>query len=187
MKIKIGNKEYIGQCNALSYVFYRRIFKTNIFDDINILREELNKIVCELSNDNGVNFYNILIKLVYTLIYTYNQEFIDFEEWKEEIAKQIILEDTINKVIDIYLESFINEEVKKQLEKLPKSNENEEVSLFPEHDFLCICLKINLNIQDLKFLTYVDVVKIFLSNCSVKKDSRYRNATQADWDRLALS
>lgn len=187
MKIKIGNKEYIGQCNALSYVFYRRIFKTNIFDDINILKEELNKIVCELSNDNGVNFYNVLIKLIYTLIYTNNQDFIDFEEWKEEIAEKIILEDTINKVIDIYLESFINEEVKKELEKLPNNNENEDISLFPEYDFLSICLKINLNMQDLKLLTYIDVLKIFLSNCDIKRNSKYRNATQADWDRLALS
>lgn len=188
MKIKIGNKEYIGQCNALSYVFHRRIFETNIFDDINILREELNKFLDNLENDNGVNFYNVLIKLIYTLIYTNNQDFIEFKEWKKEIAKEVIIEDTINKVIDTYLTSFINEEVRKELEKLPKNNgNNDDISIFPEHDFLSICLKIHLNMQDLHFLTYIDVLKIFLSNCDIKKNNGYRNATQADWDRLALS
>lgn len=187
MKIKIGSKEYIGQCNALSYVFHRRIFETNIFDDINILREALNKFLKNLENDNGVNFYNVLIKLIYTLIYTNNQDFIEFELWKKEIAKEVISEDTINKIIDTYLTSFINEEVRKELEKLPKNSKNGDITLFPEHDFLSICLKINLNMQDLKLLTYIDVLKIFLSNCDIKRNSKYRNATQADWDRLALS
>lgn len=63
--------------------------------------------------------------------------------------------------------------------------DSEEV-LFPEHHFLLACLRIGLTIQDLKFLTYVDVMKIFLSIETKKKDTKVRKATQADIDRLLM-
>ena len=65
--------------------------------------------------------------------------------------------------------------------------DSEEV-LFPEHHFLLACLRLGLTIQDLKFLTYIDVMKIFLSIETKKTEkTRYKEATQADWDRLANS
>ena len=63
-----------------------------------------------------------------------------------------------------------------------------EKVLFPEHYFLLACLRLGLTIQDLKFLTYVDVMKIFLSIETKQAGKiRYKEATQADWDRLANS
>ena len=63
-----------------------------------------------------------------------------------------------------------------------------EEPLFPEHHFLLACLRLGLTIQDLRFLTYVDVMKIFLSIESKKeKKTKYKESTQADWDRLANS
>ena len=63
-----------------------------------------------------------------------------------------------------------------------------EEPLFPEHHFLLACLRLGLTIQDLKLLTYVDVMKIFLSIETKKEEKvRYKEATQADWDRLANS
>lgn len=63
-----------------------------------------------------------------------------------------------------------------------------EESLFPEHHFLLACLKLGLTIQDLRFLTYIDVMKIFLSiergENTKKNTSRIRKATQADIDKL---
>ena len=65
--------------------------------------------------------------------------------------------------------------------------DSEEV-LFPEHHFLLACLRLGLTIQDLRFLTYVDVMKIFLSIETKKTgETKYKEATQADWDRLANS
>ena len=60
--------------------------------------------------------------------------------------------------------------------------------LFPEHHFLLACLRLGLTIQDLRFLTYVDVMKIFLSVDSKKetKENEPRKATQADIDRLLM-
>lgn len=63
--------------------------------------------------------------------------------------------------------------------------DSEEV-LFPEHHFLLACLRLGLTIQDLRFLTYADVMKIFLSIETKEKDTGVRKATQADIDRLLM-
>lgn len=63
-----------------------------------------------------------------------------------------------------------------------------EKVLFPEHHFLLACFRLGLTIQDLKFLTYVDIMKIFLSiesSGNLKGSTAdVRKATQADIDRL---
>lgn len=59
-----------------------------------------------------------------------------------------------------------------------------EEPLFPEHHFLLACLRLGLTIQDLRFLTYVDIMKIFLSIENKKDENKPRKATQADIDRL---
>ena len=59
-----------------------------------------------------------------------------------------------------------------------------EEQLFPEHHFLLACFRLGLTIQDLKFLTYVDIMKIFLSIETKKENTKVRKATQADIDRL---
>lgn len=61
-----------------------------------------------------------------------------------------------------------------------------EEPLFPEHHFLLACLRLGLTMQDLRFLTYVDVMKIFLSIETKKKDTGARKATQSDIDRLLM-
>lgn len=61
---------------------------------------------------------------------------------------------------------------------------DKEEPIFPEHHFLLACFRSGLTIQDLKFLTYVDIMKIFLSIETKKEDTDVRKATQADIDRL---
>lgn len=64
---------------------------------------------------------------------------------------------------------------------------NSEEPLFPEHHFLLACLRMGLTIQDLKILTYVDVMKIFLSiETKDASKNEIRKATQADIDRLLM-
>ena len=62
--------------------------------------------------------------------------------------------------------------------------DDDEEPLFPEHHFLLACLRMGLTIQDLKFLNYVDILKIFLSIERKKEESKIKNASQADIDRL---
>ena len=79
--------------------------------------------------------------------------------------------------------AFVDEKVFDELEKI-KTNNNEE-SLFPEHEFLISCLRIGLRLEDLKFLTYIDVLKMFISfiGKSEKQDGT-REATQEDIQNL---
>ena len=40
---------------------------------------------------------------------------------------------------------------------------NEEEGLYPEHDFIVSCLRIGLKLEDLKLLTFIDIIKLFIS------------------------
>lgn len=77
-----------------------------------------------------------------------------------------------------------------ELEKINGDKTDEEESLFPEHEFLSTCLRMGLRIEDLKILTYVDVLKILISFIGKdnKKESVTKNgvreATQEDIQRV---
>ena len=187
MKIIIKNKKYIGQCNALSYIFYKRIFKINIFEDLEELRKALENILeYNLKEQIITNFYEILLKLIYILIYTKNQDIEGFMEWKKNIEVKDLTEDLTNKTIEIFLENFVDEEVIRELEKIP--NDTNKTNIFPEHQFLKICLNYGLSTEDLTKLNYVDILKLFI--CSYierqeEKVEKFKEATQIDWDKLA--
>ncbi len=55
--------------------------------------------------------------------------------------------------------------------------------MFPEHSFISSCLRVGITINDLKLLTYVDVMKILLSFIDTK-ETNTKNATQRDIDKL---
>ena len=189
MIIKIGNKKYIGQCNALSYMFHKKIFKISIFDDLIILKE------CLMNQRSSEDFYNVLIRLIYTLIYTNNSALYSFEQFKEEIMNETISSITIDEIIKLYLESFFDNEALEELEKTEKKEttyegKNEEKEVFPEHEFIVSCMNFGLNIEALKELTYIDIVKMMITTRKREKENKktkYRMATQEDWDRLAQS
>lgn len=195
--ILIGDKNYKVECNALSYIYYKKIFSINIFDDINRVREYLifqrklsqNVILNNLeeATKKVQNFLDAISRLTYICIYCKEKELEDFEEWKNENNLLNSEEnDWIGKIIQLVTDCYIDNEVEKELSKDSESNENEKV-LFPEHTFLYTCLRIGLTMKDLENLTYVDVSKIFLSITKKRKTSKYRMATQADWDNLAAS
>lgn len=188
MIIKIGNKEYIGQCNALSYIFYERIFKSNIFKELENIRAYLIEISENNLNEKDIaNFYEILAKFIYILIYSKNQDIEDFETFKQKTSTEDFTEDLVDRVIQTYIDAFIDSKVVEELEKIPNNGQEEDI--FPEHVFLKMCLDIGLSISDLEKLTYVDTIKIFITEYIKRQDkkiTKFREATQADWDRLAL-
>lgn len=188
MKLMIKNKEYVGQCNALSYIYYKRIFKVNVFEDLENLRKSLLNISKDNAKEQDISdFYKVLTKLIYVLIYTKEQDILEnFEKWSQKLEIQDLTEDLIDETIEIYLESFSDEETAQELDKIP--SDSNKKSIFPEHEFLKMCLDYGLSTEDLKKLTYIDVVKLFLSSYverKEKKTMKFREATQADWDRLA--
>ena len=74
----------------------------------------------------------------------------------------------------------MDEELSKEIDRKIKSK-HQTKEVFPEHEFLGSCLRIGLGLSDLKELTYVDVMKIFVSYIEEKKE---RVATQKDIDKL---
>lgn len=72
----------------------------------------------------------------------------------------------------------LNKELDK---KLKNSSGNDKKALFPEHEFIGTCLKVGLTIEDLKTLTYVDVMKILVSMLpNEEEQSDGKKATQQD-------
>ena len=188
MIIKINNKQYIGQCNALSYIFHKRLFKKNIIEELIALRKCFVKLNENKATKETVeDIYNILTRTVYTLRYTYDSTICSFEDFKKEISKEAISNESINEIIELLMENFTDTEVSKQLEKI--SSNNTEISKFPEHDFLISCLQLKLTINDLKILTYIDVMKMIiltLNTINENTDKQSRKATQSDIDKLLM-
>ena len=54
---------------------------------------------------------------------------------------------------------FVDNELIKEMEKIPKSDKEENEAL-EEHNFIASCLKIGLRIDDLKQFSYKDIAKI---------------------------
>ena len=187
MIFKVGNKEYIGQCNALSYIFHKRLFKISIFNEIDNLKALLISITQGKNiEDDSMLFYESIKRVIYTFLYTNSKEINLFENWEKQIKNKDITENIINEVIEILLTSFIDEEVNEKLEKLlDKGKESKEI--FPEHSYLKICLKFGLSIECLKELTYIDTMKVFISSIDEEKSEKtsyVKKATQQDIDRF---
>lgn len=188
MIIKIENKKYVGQCNALSYIFHNRLFKKNIIEELKELRKYFIKINEKEEEDKSIeSIYNILTRAIYTFMYTYDNNIYSFNEFEKEIGDKVISNETINDIIEILIANFTDETVSKELDKI--SNNSTEKSIFPEHDFLISCLQLKLTINDLKILTYIDVIKMFTLTLNMAKennDKQSRKATQADIDKLLM-
>lgn len=69
-----------------------------------------------------------------------------------------------------------------ELKKI-KSNGNEK-SVFPEHEFIASCLRIGLNITELKQMTYVEAMKVLLAYINYGETNDTKKATQQDIDKL---
>ena len=88
-------------------------------------------------------------------------------------------------MVEILIKNFTDEEVFEELEKI--GNGNTEKSKFSEHEFLIMCLRFKLTIQDLKILTYIDVIKMLIVQLdTTKEEGEYRQATQNDIDKLLM-
>lgn len=193
MLIKIGEKEYVGCCNAMTYIFYNKVFNVNIFDDLDEIKEYLIKFKQQNEIKEDIeNIVNIILKLVYILIYTNNQNTINsFSKWEKEHKNETINFETINEVIECFVDNFYSQEVKEELDKIkPSEKSEEEQIIFQEHTFLSQCLRIGLNCNDLTQLSYIDVSKLLIVNLNRAKNLRkpkYKIATTSDWDALAAS
>lgn len=80
--------------------------------------------------------------------------------------------------------AFVDEKVADALEEINNENSETSESIFPEHEFLNTCLKLGLRIEDLKHLTYVDILKMFIVTIKEQKQENEEEATQEQIDDI---
>lgn len=127
-KIAICGIKYEIDCNALTYIKYREMFKRGIFDDIKILKtflakqviiaEQLkqenpklddNSIIDSLSTlmlDDIDLFVEAATRIAYIMIYTANKKVEEYEEWLKNIPTLKTNDEWIAEVTEFAVNCF---------------------------------------------------------------------------------
>lgn len=127
-KIAICGIKYEIDCNALTYIKYREMFKRGIFDDIKILKTFLTKQVIiaehlkeenpELDDNNIINSLSTLMlddmdlfveaatRIAYIMIYTANKKVEEYEEWLKNIPTLKTNDEWIAEVTEFAVNCF---------------------------------------------------------------------------------
>lgn len=126
--IRIGNKEYMYDCNAYTYILFKKVFNFSIFDDIRVLQEYLvkqaiilNDIKQQVPNiteeelkssitrfmlkDNIETFVESATRITYILIKEHN-EIPKYEEWLKTVPPLKISDDWIVEVAEFAVDCF---------------------------------------------------------------------------------
>lgn len=126
--ITICGKEYKIECNAFTYVKYKKIFKTGIFDDIqkiqtftimqtinkeklqkenpNISETELEEKLGQLMIPIIDEFMVSITQIAWILIYSANDEFEEYNKWLKSIDKFSINDKWIVEVTEFAVNCF---------------------------------------------------------------------------------
>lgn len=127
-QIIIENNKYDIDCNALTFILHKRLFKKGIMQDIDILRNylitqtikaneikvkypelsefEINNQVSNFMNDYIDDFIEAITRITYTLIYTANDKVVSYENFLKNIKKFKIDDDWIVEVTEIAVDCF---------------------------------------------------------------------------------
>ena len=124
--ITICGKEFEIDCNALTYVKYKSIFKTGILKDMQFIQnylikqvvvanqledkkmseaEKLNQ-VSEYMIDDTDEFVTKITQIAWILIYTANNKVADYEDWLKSITNFKIDDDWIAEVTEFAVNCF---------------------------------------------------------------------------------
>lgn len=127
-KIIICEKEYEIDCNALSYIQYRKIFNRGIFEDIQIIENFVSfqvivadkikkenpeisdaEIAKELSRTmlgNIDEYIEAVTRITYICIYTANNKIGNYEDWLTEIKRINTTDKWIVEVTEFAVDCF---------------------------------------------------------------------------------
>ncbi len=126
--ITIEGKEYEVECNALTYVQYKKMFGRGIIEDFQIVKNylvnqtiETNKIILEDNTLSEVevgnklseimvhsvdDFIEVITKMTYIMIYSANNRIESYEDWLKNIKKFKIDDDWIVEVTELAVDCF---------------------------------------------------------------------------------
>lgn len=124
--ITICGKEYDINCNALTYVKYKSIFKTGILKDMQYIQnylikqaviakqldekkiseaEKLSQLSEIMINDTD-EFVSKITQIAWILIYTANNKVESYETWLSSITKFNVSDDWISEVTEFAVSCF---------------------------------------------------------------------------------
>lgn len=124
--ITICGKEYDIDCNALTYVKYKSIFKTGILKDMQYIQnylikqaviakqldekkiseaEKLSQLSEIMINDTD-EFVSKITQIAWILIYTANNKVESYETWLSSITKFNVSDDWISEVTEFAVDCF---------------------------------------------------------------------------------
>lgn len=124
--ITICDKEYDINCNALTYVKYKSIFKTGILKDMQYIQnylikqaviakqldekkiseaEKLSQLSEIMINDTD-EFVSKITQIAWILIYTANNKVESYETWLSSITKFNVSDDWISEVTEFAVDCF---------------------------------------------------------------------------------
>lgn len=127
-KIDICGKEYEIDCNALTYIQYRKIFKRGIFQDIEIIENfvslqvliadkikkenpkisdsEITKQLSRTMLTNIDEYIEAVTRIAYICIYTANKRVGSYEEWLTNIKRINTTDKWIVEVTEFAVDCF---------------------------------------------------------------------------------
>lgn len=126
--IAICNKEYNIECNAFTYIQYRKVFNRGIFEDIQVLKDylvtqtvtsiqlkeenpkmsevELAGKLSDIMMSKLDGFIEAVTRIAYILIYSANQNIEDYEAFLKSIKAFKIDDDWIVEVTEFAVDCF---------------------------------------------------------------------------------
>lgn len=127
-KIKICDKEYGIECNALTYIQYRKKFNRGFLEDLQIIKNFLNlqvatsikireenkdisevELLEKVSNETikyADNFVEVITRMAYIMILSENSDIEEYEEWLKKLEYLKISDDWIAEVTELAVDRF---------------------------------------------------------------------------------
>lgn len=126
--IVIDGKEYEIDCNALTFVQYKKMFKRGIFEDMQIvknylvlqtlktqeIKEKYPQMTEDIINNEVSNymtkylddFIEVITQITYIMIYSANEKIEEYEKWLKNIKTFKIDDDWVAEVTEFAVDCF---------------------------------------------------------------------------------
>ena len=126
--IVIDGNKYDIECNALTYIQYKKIFNKGIFADMDIIKDylirqtlkanelkekypqmseqEIDTQVGNYMNNYIDDFIEVITRIAYILIYSANEKIEEYENWLRKIKNFKIDDDWVAEVTELAVDCF---------------------------------------------------------------------------------
>ena len=126
--IVIDGNEYNIECNALTYIQYKKVFNKGIFADMDTIKDylvrqtlkaneikekypqmseqEIDTQVGNYMNNYIDDFIEVITRIAYILIYSANEKVEEYENWLRKIKNLKIDDDWVAEVTELAVDCF---------------------------------------------------------------------------------